>query len=512
MEGSDEAQLGDSVPANLRWFEKSDSAPFRLARKYSSGTAAQSSAVALFPWSSESLKDLWPDRLTSEENQPAWDALIQEWAGACAVGYSGEIAIYGLQLPLRSIAVKVPVCQTGHSNIAWAMLPYAPFEPLLVISSSSLIYILNVNKRDIVSYLRGHGGAITSIVTHPFYPEIFLTTSRDHSTRIYDLQLAPIQAANNPPWPPANGPSLAGAAHGMHMTEPEGTYIGRCIAVLAGGRSGGHNGAVLGAAWHPNLNFPLIATCGVDRTVKIWRSPSFQGDMISREDKPLFSSSRIHKARVLSVTWLNDHILVSHGAPAMMRRHNDAPNDVYEEPGTLVVWRWLGLDRFFPPGVEYHQKILRGCASDYQESAACKLICVNSLPEGLKDLHIYRSWSHEPIVLFPQGNNIKMFNLRRLLPRFSAGPPPPTQHDDFVESMKRALPRLDDDDDDSNVVPPAPNVPVEWELAVTAGKGKKKSLSENLLACTMGAGGDLIVAVGATGNIWLWQRKLETTT
>lgn len=47
----------------------------------------------------------------------------------------------------------------------------------------------------------------------------------------------------------------------------------------------------------------------------------------------------------------------------MMRRHNDAPNDVYEEPGTLVVWRWLGLDRFFPPGVEYHQKILRGCAS-----------------------------------------------------------------------------------------------------------------------------------------------------
>lgn len=79
-----------------------------------SGNSAQSSAVALFPWSSDSLKDLWPDRPTSEENQPAWDALIQEWAGACAVGYSGEIAIYGLQIPLRSIAVKVPVVRENH--------------------------------------------------------------------------------------------------------------------------------------------------------------------------------------------------------------------------------------------------------------------------------------------------------------------------------------------------------------------------------------------------------------
>jgi len=48
-------------------------------------------------------------------------------------------------------------------------------------------------------------------------------------------------------WPPGTGPSLAGAAHGLHMTEPEGTGFGRCVAVLAGGRSGGHMAAVLGA-------------------------------------------------------------------------------------------------------------------------------------------------------------------------------------------------------------------------------------------------------------------------
>lgn len=63
----------------------------------------------------------------------------------------------------------------------------------------------------------------------------------------------------NPPWPPVKGPSLAGAAHGLRMLyiskptgsrkhpalEREGGGRGRCVAVLLGGRSGGHNSAVL---------------------------------------------------------------------------------------------------------------------------------------------------------------------------------------------------------------------------------------------------------------------------
>jgi polycomb protein EED len=46
----------------------------------------------------------------------------------------------------------------------------------------------------------------------------------------------------------------------------------------------------------------------------------------------------------------------------MMRRRDDSPEDIYEEAGTLVLWRWLGFDRFFPPNMPY-QKTLRGCAS-----------------------------------------------------------------------------------------------------------------------------------------------------
>ena len=38
---------------------------------------------------------------------------------------------------------------------------------------------------------------------------------------------------------------MAGPAHGLHMYESEGEGLGRCMYVLMGGRSGGHQAAVL---------------------------------------------------------------------------------------------------------------------------------------------------------------------------------------------------------------------------------------------------------------------------
>jgi polycomb protein EED len=92
-----------------------------------------------------------------------------------------------------------------------------------------------------------HYQPITGIVVHPIHPYLFCSTSRDFTTRIYDLLLPPQEKPNNPHWPPGTEASLAGAAHGLHMTEPEGIGVGRCVAVLSGGRSGGHLAAVLGA-------------------------------------------------------------------------------------------------------------------------------------------------------------------------------------------------------------------------------------------------------------------------
>ena len=86
---------------------------------------------------------------------------------------------------------------------------------------------------------------ITSISVHPRRPDMFCTTARDFTTRIYDISLSPVQEPNNPHWPPNTEPSLAGPAHGLHMCEHEGEGTGRCVAVMVGGRSGGHKGAVL---------------------------------------------------------------------------------------------------------------------------------------------------------------------------------------------------------------------------------------------------------------------------
>ena len=38
---------------------------------------------------------------------------------------------------------------------------------------------------------------------------------------------------------------MAGPAHGLNMNESEGEGLGRCLFVLMGGRSGGHQAAVL---------------------------------------------------------------------------------------------------------------------------------------------------------------------------------------------------------------------------------------------------------------------------
>lgn len=43
----------------------------------------------------------------------------------------------------------------------------------------------------------------------------------------------------------------------MHMTESEGYHMGRCVAVLVGGRSGGHMGAVLGAVGNNEYEYSL---------------------------------------------------------------------------------------------------------------------------------------------------------------------------------------------------------------------------------------------------------------
>ena len=59
---------------------------------------------------------------------------------------------------------------------------------------------------------------------------------------------------------------MAGPAHGLHMYESEGEGLGRCMFVLMGGRSGGHQGAVL-ASVNLFVIFPQLhpESCNLSR-------------------------------------------------------------------------------------------------------------------------------------------------------------------------------------------------------------------------------------------------------
>lgn len=62
---------------------------------------------------------------------------------------------------------------------------------------------------------------------------------------------------------------------------------------------------------------------------------------------------------------LHHDLLLTHSAPALMKEHNTESKAMFLESGQLIVWRWLAIDRFFPPGSgeETRGNTLRGCAS-----------------------------------------------------------------------------------------------------------------------------------------------------
>ncbi|KAJ6621686.1 WD40-repeat-containing domain protein [Mycena sp. CBHHK59/15] len=334
--------------------------PMKRMRLPGSSTPSDGGSISVFPWTLDSATELWDGR---------W-RMSDQWRPMLANFYDAFLVAHGARAHILHTEQKIATCiylddavpaNEGQNTegqdaprVAWAMRSSRPFEPLAILTHRRRVLVLDVTENKFVGYLCGHGGPITSIAVHPTSPSIFATTSRDFTTRIYNLDLAQQENVKNPTWLPWVGPSQASAAHGMYMSVSEQSGLGRCVQVLVGGRSGGHHWDVLGAAFHPRL--PLIATCGMDRHVKIWWINS-SGDTMAREDKPLFSA--IRGSRVLSIAWLADDVLLTHTASTRLRVHGE--RSCYTEQGTLDVWQWLGLKRFFPhddPG-----PILRGGAS-----------------------------------------------------------------------------------------------------------------------------------------------------
>lgn len=450
---------------------------------------------------------------------------MRQWAGTVAVGSVVNICILQALAPTSHSPLRLTLQDINKQNedikcICWSLNRERPLNPLIVFSCTSVLYIVDIRSNEIAGYLRGHGGAITSITVHPTEPHLLCTTSRDFTARIYDLTLSPNQEPNNPVWMPGAGPNRAGAAHALHMTESEGQYSGRCVAVLCAGRSGGHQAAVLGSAFHPTL--PIIATCGLDRVVKIWRiPPPVEGENppILREDKPLFSSSCVHRSRVLSINWIGYDTLLTHSAPILLRR---GPKEWQEEAGEMVVWQWLSADRFFPP---HHpvQDVLRGCTSDYQESASFKILSSVPLPyppisQRIPSSSIQlavcsspstdpttRSNRHDPLILVPLLDTVRVINAGDLAP--CASPPFPLDVPEVVEMTKRI--RLDEGSGEGERIW---QEGLGWDIETGTSKGKSRfdadeEAKESVQAACMSVDRKVVIAVGEQGAIWVWVHK-----
>ncbi len=74
---------------------------------------------------------------------------------------------------------------------------------------------------------------------------------------------------------------------------------------------------------------------------------------------------------------LSDDILLSHDSPTVSRfpavlvRTDKDENlkGVYTpEAGEVILWRWLSLNRFFPPQLQTYQQTVRPSQGDWDES------------------------------------------------------------------------------------------------------------------------------------------------
>ncbi|KAK1229685.1 hypothetical protein PQX77_007247 [Marasmius sp. AFHP31] len=204
-------------------------------------------------------------------------------------------------------------------------------------------------------------------------------------------------------------------------------------------------------------------------------------------------------ARVLSINWIADDILLSHNAPPIMATPQEDEDELEIDPGRIVLWRWLGRRRFFPDGLwdegDVRQTVLRGCASDYQESASYKIISSIPLPPSPTQydtppgFQVYTDGEyHDPIILYthpdPTEDEITIINVADFPPR---KPPPCRWADDELAEATGNL--------QISEAEPEPEPP-RWHVRPEGGDGKVQT-------CALLPGGHALVAAGGS-NVWLW--------
>ncbi|WRT69554.1 uncharacterized protein IL334_006541 [Kwoniella shivajii] len=233
-------------------------------------------------------------------------------------------------------------------TITWGYHPFTCHPLIVTAGQKGLIYILDTITKECLRVLRGHGGDILWLTSHPLHPHILASTSYDKSTRIWN-----ILGSDEPKIPLGEYPN-----ENFPMGDAD---EGNCLfAILAGEGKGGHRGYVSCATFHPIKN--AIATVGLDRQVKIWALPEFpkpklkpiptpRGYRAKIIFVPVFSTSRLHEDFVDFVDWLGDDTLITRSRQQ------------------VAIWQWLGYRRYFRPKDPLPQNI-DPSVHDYNDSGS----------------------------------------------------------------------------------------------------------------------------------------------
>jgi polycomb protein EED len=122
------------------------------------------------------------------------------------------------------------------------------------------------------------------------------------------------------------------------------------------------------------------------------------------------------------------------------------------------------------------------------------------------NLHVYHSPAHDPVVLFtyPNSTLISVLNVIHLQPRKPPSFPLDSEGEHLAETTERM--HLGDQRGSIEVSP----LISKWEIkTVSSGNTSVQTddLPETLMASAMGMGGQIIVAVGVRGTVWIWNER-----
>ncbi|CCL99018.1 uncharacterized protein FIBRA_01027 [Fibroporia radiculosa] len=230
-----------------------------------------------------------------------------------------------------------------------------------------------------------------------------------------------------------------------------------------------------------------------------------------------------------------------------MRRNCSPKREViYEENGTIVVWQWLGFNRYLPPG-KTMQKLMRGCASDYRNSESFKVLSAYNLPTDTPNVAIYTSVDHDPLAFIPMGKFIRIVNITRFQPRRPPGFPVDDEvvklarrmhlDDNPVEQLRTDEPQgdrgLQDEEeadneqlhpesaeeeaygDGENEESPSPQPSIlltnlfdsvsGWDIDLAAIPESKRAEFPKIGLCEVAPSGNLVLGVGAKSTLYIWR-------